>query len=298
MPVIGFLVNRVRENAPNALAALRKGLSEIGFVEGRNVTIELFANNATDRLPEVVADLVRRRVTVIAASGLAPALAAKSATATIPIVFRIGADPVRYGLVASLNRPGGNVTGVTDIGVDLGPKRLGLLHELLPRASRFAALVNPTNPATESRIAEVTAAALAIGRSVDVVPASTDREIDAAFASLVQKRIDALWVSSDALFINRRLQLTTLAAHHRLPAIYSNHDSVEVGGLMSYGTNILESLYQVGIYTGRVLKGEKPSDLPVTRPTKYEMVINLTTAKALGIEVPETLLATADEVIQ
>ena len=298
MPVIGFLVNRVRENAPNALAALRKGLSEIGFVEGRNVTIELFANNATDRLPEVVADLVRRRVTVIAASGLAPALAAKSATATIPIVFRIGADPVRYGLVASLNRPGGNVTGVTDIGVDLGPKRLGLLHELLPRASRFAALVNPTNPATESRIAEVTAAALAIGRSVDVVPASTDREIDAAFASLVQKHIDALWVSSDALFINRRLQLTTLAAHHRLPAIYSNHDSVEVGGLMSYGTNILESLYQVGIYTGRVLKGEKPSDLPVTRPTKYEMVINLTTAKALGIEVPETLLATADEVIQ
>ena len=298
MPVIGFLVNRVRENAPNALAALRKGLSEIGFVEGRNVTIELFANNATDRLPEVVADLVRRRVTVIAASGLAPALAAKSATATIPIVFRIGADPVRYGLVASLNRPGGNVTGVTDIGVDLGPKRLGLLHELLPRASRFAALVNPTNPATESRIAEVTAAALAIGRSVDVVPASTDREIDAAFASLVQKRIDALWVSSDALFINRRLQLTTLAAHHRLPAIYSNHDSVEVGGLMSYGTNIFESLYQVGIYTGRILKGEKPSDLPVTRPTKYEMVINLTTAKALGIEVPETLLATADEVIQ
>ena len=298
MPVIGFLVNRVRENAPNALAALRKGLSEIGFVEGRNVTIELFANNATDRLPEVVADLVRRRVTVIAASGLAPALAAKSATATIPIVFRIGADPVRYGLVASLNRPGGNVTGVTDIGVDLGPKRLGLLHELLPRASRFAALVNPTNPATESRIAEVTAAALAIGRSVDVVPASTDREIDAAFASLVQKRIDALWVSSDALFFNRRLQLTTLAAHHRLPAIYSNHDSVEVGGLMSYGTNILESLYQVGIYTGRILKGEKPSDLPVTRPTKYEMVINLTTAKALGIEVPETLLATADEVIQ
>ena len=298
MPVIGFLVNRVRENAPNALAALRKGLSEIGFVEGRNVTIELFANNATDRLPEVVADLVRRRVTVIAASGLAPALAAKSATATIPIVFRIGADPVRYGLVASLNRPGGNVTGVTDIGVDLGPKRLGLLHELLPRASRFAALVNPTNPATESRIAEVTAAALAIGRSVDVVPASTDREIDAAFASLVQKRIDALWVSSDALFINRRLQLTTLAAHHRLPAIYSNHDSVEVGGLMSYGTNILESLYQVGIYTGRILKGEKPSDLPVTRPTKYEMVINLKTAKALGLAIPETLLATADEVIQ
>jgi len=298
MPVIGFLINRVRENAPNALAALRKGLSETGFVEGRNVTIELFADNANDRLPEVVADLVRRRVTVIAASGIAPALAAKSATATIPIVFRTGNDPVRSGLVASFNRPGGNVTGVNDIGIDLGPKRLGLLHELLPGASRFAALVDPTNQATESTVAEVTAAASAIGRSIDVVTASTNREIDTAFASLVQKRIDALWVSSDVLFFNRRLQLIALAAYHRLPAIFPNRAPVEVGGLMSYGTNILESFYQVGVYTGRILKGEKPADLPVQQPTKLELVINLKTAKALGLTIPETLLATADEVIQ
>jgi putative ABC transport system substrate-binding protein len=298
VPVIGFLANGVRENAPTALATYRKGLNETGFVEGRNVTIELFANNVNDSLREVVADLVRRPVTVIAASGLAPALAAKSATATIPIVFRTGADPVQYGLVASLNRPGGNVTGVNDIGVDLGPKRIGLLHEVLPGASRFAALVDPTNQATESSVAEVTAAASVIGRSIDVVTASTNREIDTAFASLVQKRIDGLWVSSNALFFNRRLQLTTLAAYHRLPAIYPSRESVEVGGLMSYGTNILESFYQVGVYTGRILKGEKPSDLPVTRPTKYEMVINLKTAKALGLAIPETLLATADEVIQ
>jgi putative ABC transport system substrate-binding protein len=240
IPVIGFLANNVRENAPKALAALRKGMNETGFVEGQNVTIELFVNNANDRLREVAADLARR-VTVIVASGLAPALAAKSASATIPIVFRTGNDPIQYGLVASLNRPGSNVTGVNDIGADLGPKRLGLLHELLPRASRFAALVNPTNQATESNVAEATAAASAIGRSIDIVPASTDREIDTAFASLVQKRIDALWVSSDALFFSRRLQLTSLAAYHRLPAIYANREIVVVGGLMSYGTNLLES---------------------------------------------------------
>jgi putative ABC transport system substrate-binding protein len=298
MPVIGLLANGVRENAPNALAALRKGLSETGYIEGRNVTIELFANIANDRLRELVADLVRRRVAVIAASGLAPALAAKSVSAAIPIVFRTGNDPVRYGLVASLNRPGGNVTGVNDIGADLGPKRLGLLHELLPGASRFAALVDPTNQGTESTVAEVTAAASAIGRSIEVVTASANREIDTAFASLVQKRIDALWVSNGVLFFNRRLQLTALAAYHRIPAIYSGRESVEVGGLMSYGTNILESFYQVGVYTGRILKGEKPSDLPVTRPTKYETVLNLKTAKALGLTIPETLLATADEVIQ
>ena len=189
MPVIGFLANNVRENAPKALAALRKGLSETGFVEGQNVAFELFVNNANDRLGEVAADLIRRRVTVIVASGLSPALAAKSASATVPIVFRTGNDPIQYGLVASLNRPGGNVTGVNDIGADLGPRRLGLLHELLPGASRFAALVNPTNPATESTIAEVTAAALAIGRSVDIVPASTDREIDAAFATLCKSAL-------------------------------------------------------------------------------------------------------------
>jgi putative tryptophan/tyrosine transport system substrate-binding protein len=301
MPVIGFLFNGVPESTANvrARAAFRKGLSETGFIEGRNVTIEyLFANNANDRLPEVVADLVRRGVTVIGASGLAAALAAKAATATIPIVFRTGNDPVQYGLAASFNRPGGNVTGVNDIGEDLGAKRLGLLHELLPGASRFAALVDPTSPATESMVAEVAAAASAIGRSIEVVTASTNREIDTAFASLVQKRIDALWVGTAVLFFNRRLQLTTLAAYHRLPAIYPTRGSVEVGGLMSYGTDIVDSFYQVGVYAGRILNGEKPSDLPVTRPTKFEFVINLKTAKALGIEVPQTLLVAADEVIE
>jgi putative tryptophan/tyrosine transport system substrate-binding protein len=295
LPVVGFLVNRVRENAPTALAALRKGLSETGFVEGRNVTIELFANYANDRLPEVVADLVRRRVTVIAASGLQPALAAKAATATIPIVFRTGNDPVRYGLVASFNRPGGNVTGVNDIGADLAAKRLGLLHELLPGASRFAALVDPTNQATESTIAEVTAAALAIG-TIEVVTASTNHEIDTAFASLAQKSIDALWVGTE--FFDHRLQLTTLAAYHRLPAIYPNRETVETGGLMSYGTNIADSYRQVGVYAGKILNGAKPADLPVVQPTKFEFVINLKTAKALGLTIPETLLATADEVIE
>jgi putative tryptophan/tyrosine transport system substrate-binding protein len=296
LPVIGFLRNSVLEDTKGP-AAFRKGLSKTGFVEGRNVTIKyLFANNAN--LPEVVADLVGRRVTVIAASGLTAALAAKAATATIPIVFRTGNDPVQYGLVASFNRPGGNVTGVNDIGEDLGAKRLGLLHELLPGASRFAALVDPINSATEATVAEVTAAALAIGRSMEVVTASTNREIDTAFASLVKKSIDALWVSSDVLFFNRRLQLTALAAYHRLPAIYPTRGSVEVGGLMSYDPDLLDSLYQVGVYAGRILNGEKPSDLPVTRPTKFELVINLRTAKALGLTIPETLLATADKVIQ
>jgi putative ABC transport system substrate-binding protein len=243
----------------------------------------------------VVADLVRRRVTVIAASGLTPALAAKAATATIPIVFRTGNDPVRYGLVASFNRPGGNVTGVNDIGADLAAKRLGLLHELLPGASRFAALVDPTNQATESTIAEVTAAALAIG-TIEVVTASTNHEIDTAFASLAQKSIDALWVGTE--FFDHRLQLTTLAAYHRLPAIYPNRETVETGGLMSYGTNIADSFRQVGVYVGKILNGAKPADLPVVQSSKFELVINLKTAKALGLTIPETLLATADEVIQ
>jgi putative tryptophan/tyrosine transport system substrate-binding protein len=296
VPVIGFLVNRVRENAPSALAALRKGLSESGFVEGRHVAIQLFASNANDRLREVVADLVRQRVTVIAASGLLAALAAKAATATIPIVFRTGNDPVRYGLVASFNRPGGNITGVNDIGVDLAAKRLGLLHELLPGASRFAALVDPTSPATESTIAEVTAAALAIGRTIEVVTASTNHEIDTAFASLVQRSIDALWVGTE--FFDHRLQLTTLAAYHRLPTIYPNRETVETGGLMSYGIDIADSFRQVGVYAGKILNGAKPADLPVLRPTKFEFVINLHTARMLSLNVPETLLATADEVIE
>jgi putative ABC transport system substrate-binding protein len=247
----------------------------------------------------LAADLVGRRVSVIAASGLGAAVAAKAATATIPIVFRTGNDPVQYGLVASLNRPGGNVTGINDIGRDLAGKRLGLLHELVPAASRFGALVSPgPGRVTESTVAEVTAAASAIGRSIEVITASTDREIDTAFASLVQKRIDALWVSTGALFASRRVQLVTLAAYHRLPTIYPRRLYAQVGGLMSYGTDVLDSVRQVGVYTGRILKGEKPSDLPIVRPTKFEFVINLGTAKALGLSVPPTLLALADEVIE
>jgi ABC-type uncharacterized transport system substrate-binding protein len=301
LPVVGFLsVGAPEEAGIGGAASFHKGLSETGFIEGRNVTIEYrFANNAgVERLTELAADLVGRRVTVIAATGLGAALAAKAATATIPIVFRTGNDPVRYGLVASFNRPGGNVTGINDIGRDLAGKRLGLLHDLLPGASRFAALVEPGSPVTESEVAEVTAAASAIGRSIEVVTASSNREIDTAFAGLVQKRIDALWVSASSLFFNRRVQLVTLATYHRLPAIYPQRVYAEVGGLMSYGTDILDSIRQVGVYTGRILKGEKPSDLPVTRPTKFEFVINLRTAKALGIEVPPGLLAITDEVIE
>jgi putative ABC transport system substrate-binding protein len=298
LPVVGFLSVGAPEGAGiERPTSFRKGLSETGFIEDRNVTIEYhFANNAgVQRLTELATDLVDRRVTIIAASGR---LAAKAATATISIVFRTGNDPVQYGLVASFNRPGGNVTGINDIGRDLAAKRLGLLHDLLPGASRFAALIDPTNPAAGSTVAEVTAAALAIGRSIEVVTASTNREIDTALASLVQKRIDALWVSTDVLFANNRAQLVTLGASHRLPTIYPARAYAEVGGLMSYGTNILDSIRQVGVYTGRILKGEKPSDLPVLQPTKFELVINLKTAKALGLTIPETLLATADEVIQ
>jgi putative tryptophan/tyrosine transport system substrate-binding protein len=302
LPVIGFLSVGAPEGAGiDDPASFRKGLSETGFIEGRNVTIEYrFANNAgVERLTELAADLVFRRVTVIAASGLGAAVAAKAATATIPIVFRTGNDPVQYGLVASFNRPGGNVTGINDIGRDLAGKRLGLLHDLLPGASRFAALVEPgRGRVTESTVAEVTAAALAIGRSIEVVRASTNHEIDTAFASLVQKRIDALWVSTGALFASRRAQLVTLAAYHRLPAIYPARVYAELGGLMSYGTDIVDSVRQVGVYTGRILKGEKPSDLPVMQPTKFQFVINLQTARLLGIEVPPGLLAITDEVIE
>ena len=299
LPVVGFLSVGPREGAGiDNLASFRKGLSETGFIEDRNVTIEYrFANNAgVERLTELAADLVGRRVTVIAANGLGAAVAAKAATATIPIVFRTANDPVQYGLVASFNRPGGNVTGIYDIGRDLAGKRLGLLHELLPAASRFAALVEPSR--ASAALAEVAAAASAIGRSIEVITASTDREIDTAFASLAQKRIDALWVSTGAMFASRHAQLVTLAAYHRLPAIYPQRNYAEVGGLMSYGTDILDSVRQVGIYAGRILKGEKPADLPVEQAVRIELILNLKTAKALGIEFPTGLLVRADEVIE
>jgi putative tryptophan/tyrosine transport system substrate-binding protein len=299
IPVVGFLMPQSAEdNYKNLTVPFLQGLRESGYVEGQNVTIEYRFSDAYDRLRELADELVRRRVAVIATSGLEAALAAKAATTTIPIVFRTGGDPVQYGLVASFNRPGGNISGINDIGEDLGPKRLGLLHDLLPGASRFAMLVDPRVSTAKSATTDLRAAAAAIGRPIEVVTASTNSEIDAAFASLVQKRIDALLVLPHVLFAIRRLQLTTLATYHRLPAIYGERMWVEVGGLMSYGTDFRDVLRQTGIYTGRILKGEKPADLPVMQPTKFELVINLKTAKALGLTIPETLLATADEVIQ
>ena len=297
VPVIGYLVTGSPLPREEHVAAFRQGLSETGFVEGRNVTID-YRFPTYDQLPELATELVRRRVAVIATSGLQAALAAKAATTTIPIVFRTGGDPVQYGLVASFNRPGGNITGINDIGEDLGAKRLGLLRDLMPAALRFAMLVDPKTFTTEAAITDVRAAAAAIGLPIEVVTASTNNEIDAAFVSLVQKRIDALLVLPQSLFSNHRLQLTTLATYHHLPAIYGGRTWVEIGGLMSYGTSFSDTTRQTGIYTGRILKGETPAEIPVLRPTKFELVFNLTTAKVLGLTIPETLLATADEVIQ
>jgi putative tryptophan/tyrosine transport system substrate-binding protein len=317
LPVIGFLSFDAPEPSANFVAAFRKGLSETGFIEGRNVTIDYrFAKNEVDRLSELAADLVRRRVSVIAAASLGPALEAKAATSTIPIVFTTGSDPLQYGLVASFNRPGGNVTGINTFGFDLGPKQLQLLRDLLPGASRFAVLYTGvltgryTLPCTVStpkpeegarcenpEITQLRAAAAVIGRPIDFVTASTDRESDTAFASLVQQGIDALLVATTTLSLSRRVPLATLAAYHRIPAIYPWREHVDVGGLMSYGPNLSDQYRQAGIYTGRILKGEKPSDMPVMRPTKFEFIINLHTARTLGIEVPPQLLAITDEVI-
>jgi putative tryptophan/tyrosine transport system substrate-binding protein len=297
LPVIGYLYAGSAEPTAYLLAAFRKGLSETGYVEGQNVAIEYrFAQNDNDRLPELAADLVRRQVTLIATPGSTPAaIVAKAATATIPVIFGIGNDPVQSGLVASLNQPGGNVTGVSSMNVELGAKRLGLLHELLPGSARFAALVNPNNPIGSG---DVQAAASAIGRRIEVLPASTNRDIDIAFASLVQKRIDALLVIPDALFTVRRLQLVGLTLRHAVPAIFPNREDASAGGLMSYGSSFTELFRQTGIYASRILKGEQPADVPVLRASKFEFVINLQTAKTLGIEIPPTLLALADEMIE
>jgi putative ABC transport system substrate-binding protein len=301
MPVIGFLHSASAAAFAAHLAAFRKGLSEAGYVEDQNVAIEYrWAEGQNDRLPALAAELVRRRVAVIATPGsTAATLAAKAATTTIPIVFVIGADPVKIGLVASLNRPGGNVTGINDIGVDIGAKRLGFLQELLPRATRFGVLVNPDNPSiTESFVTELQTAASAIGRQIEVVTASTNADIDTAFATLVKKRADALLNGPDALFVTRRVQLITLAVRHALPALYHRRELAEAGGLMSYGSDLPDQFRQTGGYVGRILKGEKPADMPVQLPTRFEFVINLQTAKTLGIDVPPTLLARADEVIE
>jgi putative ABC transport system substrate-binding protein len=300
VPVVGYLYVGTPEAHAGRVEAFRKGLAEAGYVQGQNVAVEYrWAYDETARLPRLVADLINRRVAVMVAADLPSALAAKAATTTIPIVFETAADPVQGGLVAGLNRPGVNITGITNMAAELGAKRFGLLHDLLPGATRFAGLVNPDNPLIAERwIKDTQAAAAAIGRQLEFLTASTNREIDTVFESIAARRIDALLVSPDNLFTVRAVQFATQAARHSVPAIYPSREFTEVGGLMSYGTNRVDQFRQVGIYVGRVLKGEKPADLPIMQPTKFELVINLKTAKALGLTIPETLLATADEVIQ
>jgi putative ABC transport system substrate-binding protein len=299
LPTIGFLYTGEPGAIEKQLAAFRKGLSETGYVEGQNVAIEYrWALNESSRFSELAADLVRRRMSAIAAIGALAALAVRAATPTIPIVFTTEIDPVETGLVASLNRPGSNVTGINGMGTELAGKQLGLLHDLVPRATRFAALVNPINKNAEPIAINLKAAASAFGVQLEVLKATTNREIDTAFASLVQNRLEAVIVSSVPLFLSRRVQLATLATHYALPAIFTGREYVEAGGLMSYSASQTDEARQAGIYTGRVLRGEKPADLPVMRAVKFEFVINLQTARVLGIEVPPTLLAIADEVIE
>jgi putative ABC transport system substrate-binding protein len=300
MPVIGFLHSGSPEPVVNRVAAFRKGLGEAGYVEGQNVAIEFrWAAGEDDRLPDLAADLIRRRVAVIATLGSTPAsLAAKAATTTIPIVFLVGSDPVALGLVASLNRPGGNATGVNIQLVELVTKGLGILRELAPAANRFVALVNPNTAYTDAVVKDLQASASALGLAIEILRAGTGREIDAAFANLVQKPGGALLVSPDAFFVSRRAQIVTLAARHAVPAIYFTRDFAESGGLVSYGPNLADAYQQTGIYVGRILKGEKPADLPVVQPTKFELVVNLNTARAFGLGIPQGLLALADEVIE
>jgi putative tryptophan/tyrosine transport system substrate-binding protein len=300
MPVIGLLDPRSPDAMADRLRAFRLGLKDVGYVEGENVTIIYrFAEDQNDRLPELAAELVRRRVTVIAASATSAAIAAKSATTTIPIAFIAIEDPVRLGLVASLARPGGNLTGINFLSGELVAKRLNLLHELLPRAARVAVLVNPADATnTASTLRDVEAAARAIGLQVQALNASTSREINAAFEDFGRDRPDALFVGSNTFLTGRRIQMVQLAAFHRLPAVYAARDFVEVGGLMSYGTNIMDVFRQLGIYAGRILKGAKPADLPVVQSSKFDLVINAETARMLGLEVPPMLLARADEVIE
>ena len=300
MPVIGYLSNGSPES-DNAirLTAFRQGLNETGYVEGQNVAIEYrWARGQNDRLPALAADLVGRRVIVIVAGGAPPALAAKAATSAIPIVFNVG-DPIEFGLVASLNRPGGNLTGVANLTAELAGKRLDLLHELLPTAAVVAVLVNPTNPANaESETRNLRDAAPSLGLKLHILRASTVSEIDEAFGTLVEFRVGALVVSGDQLFTNRREQIVALAARHGVPAIYNWREFAAAGGLMSYGNDLADSYRQAGIYTGKILKGAKPADLPVQQAVKVELVINLKTAKALGLTVPLTLLGRANEVIE
>jgi putative tryptophan/tyrosine transport system substrate-binding protein len=299
MPVVGFVNGR----SPDArrAAAFRKGLNETGYVEGQNVMVEYhWLEGQYDRLPSLMADLVRRRMAVISTPASTPAaLAAKAATATIPIVFGVSEDPVRHGLVTSLARPGGNATGFNFFVSEVVAKRLGLLHELVPKAARVAVLVNPANaPTAETTLRDIPAAARALGLQIQVLNASTNREIEAAFATFVRDRADALFVAPDGFFASRSVQFATLAMRYGFPAALSTRDFPEAGGLMSYGSDNVDMFRQAGVYTGQILKGAKPADLPVLQSTKFEFVINLQTARALGLEVPATVLARADEVIE
>jgi len=301
IPVVAFVSGRSADGSVRVAAAFRKGLNESGYAEGQNVTVEYhWLEGQYGRLPAVLADLVRRRVAVIAIPGSKPAvLAAKAATTTIPIVFGVGEDPVRLGLVANLARPGGNATGVNFFVGEVEAKRLRLLHDMVPKAVRVAVLVNPANVSnTETTLHIVQEAAHTLGLQIEIVNATTISEIDAAFASFARERPDALFVHPDGFFVSRAVQFATLAARDKIPAAYPVSEMAAVGGLMSYGTELTEMFRQVGVYTGSILKGAKPADMPVLQSTKFEFIINLQTARALGIEVPRDLLSIADEVIE
>jgi putative tryptophan/tyrosine transport system substrate-binding protein len=298
MPVIGFLDPTSPDTFAHRLLGFRQGLKETGYVEGENVAIAYrFAENQIDRLPDLAGDLVRRQVAVIVtlANG---ALAAKAATTTTPIVFSVAEDPVKVGLVASLARPGGNLTGINFLSAELAAKRLELVRELVPAAIRISMLVNPTGPNSESTLRDAQSAARAIGLEIQVLNASTSREINMAFATFIQERPDALFIDIDPFFTSRRIQLVHLASHHRMPTTYPGRQFAEVGGLMSYGSDLTDAWRQVGVYTGRILKGAKSADLPVVQATKFELVINAETARTLGLDLPPQLLARADEVIE
>jgi len=300
LPVIGFLSSTSSKGYTPYLAAFREGLREGGFVEGQNVTIEYrWADDHYERLPELAADLVTRRVALIAAAGGSPAaLAAKSATTTIPIVFQIGVDPVKAGLVSSLNQPGGNITGFANLALEVGPKRLELLHRLVPNATNIAVLVNPARSNVEAETKDMQSAANKLGLQLNVLYASTERDFDKVFATSVQLRAGGVVISGDPFFNTRSEELAAMAIHYMVPAIYQFHEFAAAGGLVSYGSSIKNTHREAGIYTARILKGEKPADLPVQEPSKVELIINLKTAKTLGLEIPPSILTSADEVIE
>jgi putative ABC transport system substrate-binding protein len=299
MQVVGFLDSRLPDAITDRLRGFREGLKETGYVEGENVAIVYrFANNQDDRLPELAAELVHRRVSVIASAGTPSTLAAKAATSTIPIVFIVGDDPVRLGFVTSLSRPGGNLTGINAFIAEVTAKRMELLRELVPRLTRVAVLVNPADTNTETQLKAVNAAGHAMGLQIQILNADTSAEIDAAFETMAREHPDAVLVGTTAFLNGRRVQLAQLAAFHRLPAIYALRDYVEAGGLISYGSDIVSGFRQVGLYTGRILKGAKPNDLPVVQANKFELVINAQTARMFGLALPDRLLSLADDVIE